>query len=239
MRLILTRPASDNEALARKLSEHGHEAIRAPLLSIVPRRDIDLPMRRYQAIVFSSANAAKAIAKHARVEQLVATPAYAVGEQSAHAVRQTGFRDVRAAGDSAAGLAEFLIGRLRGADGPILYLSGADVTGDLAGRLSKAGFPVTRTILYDAVAAERLPNAADAVLRDGKNGGVLLYSPRTAVIWRTLVARAGLAPGPLVHYCLSANVAAALGSSYKAEVAERPTEVSLLECLGIITEGGS
>jgi uroporphyrinogen-III synthase len=234
MRIILTRPAADSEALARKLSKRGHTVLRAPLLTIAPRPKVELPDRAYQCAVFSSGNAANAARQH--LERIALLPAYAVGEQSAAAARRMGFREVHAAGGSAVALADVLIDRLKPSDGPILYLSGAEVAGDLAGRLANVGFSVERVVLYDAVAAKRLPEAVMKALQDGKGSGVLLYSPRTATIWRGLIAAARLAPGPLIHYCLSANVAAALGNSYKIRIAERPSEASLLACLP--TDGG-
>jgi uroporphyrinogen-III synthase len=236
MRLILTRPSRDNEALAETLERHGHVAIRAPLIEIVDRPFPEVPSHSYRAIALSSANAARAFAGHACIARLADIPAFAVGEQSAAAARQVGFRQVTAAGGSAAALAEHLIDRLKPAGGPILYLCGAEVAGDVAGSLERAGFSVTRVILYDALAARKLPEEAEDAMRGGADG-VLLYSPRTATIWRSLIEAAGLAPGPLVHYCLSANVAAALAPSYKVEVAARPTQASLLALLGIAGDG--
>jgi uroporphyrinogen-III synthase len=239
MRIILTRPTIDNESLARALAGHGHNVIHAPLLRIEPRPRVELPAFPYQAVVFSSANAARTIATHTDISRIANVPAFAVGEQSAAAARRAGFRNVITAGGNAVGLAEALISRLQPRAGPILYLSGADVASDLAGRIGNAGFSVTRLVLYDAIATDRLPSEAEAAIRDQRGGGVLLYSPRTAAIWRDLLDRAGLAPGPLVHYCLSANVAAALAASYKVEVAERPSEASILALLGIKTDGNS
>jgi uroporphyrinogen-III synthase len=239
MRIILTRPRHDCDALAQKLSGLGHNVIRAPLIEIAARPPATIPGTSFQAVVLSSANAARAMAGHADLPRIAPIPAFAVGEQSATAARLAGFQHAAAAGGSAMALADALIARLRPADGPILYLSGADVAGDVAGRLRGAEFAVNRVILYDAIAADRLPPEAELVVRDGTGGGVLLYSPRTATIWRNLLEAAGLAPGPLVHYCLSANVAAALAVSYKAVVAERPSEASLLALLGGGRDGGT
>jgi uroporphyrinogen-III synthase len=238
MRIIITRPAGDSGALADRLVGLGHSVIRAPLLEIVRRSKVEIPVAPYQAVALSSANAARAIAGHPEFPRLASIPAFTVGEQSAAAARAAGFRNVCAEGGSAAALAEALIARLKPADGPVLYLSGADVAGDLAGRLEQAGFVAKRTILYEAIPVDSLPLAADAAIRDGAAGAVLLYSPRTARIWHERLAEAGLVPGSLVHYCLSANVADALGTSYKVEVAERPTEASLLALLGIASDGG-
>jgi uroporphyrinogen-III synthase len=239
MRLLLTRPRHDSEALAPKLQNLGHEPICVPLIDIVARSPIELPDVNFQSVVLSSANAARAIAGHTHIDRISERPAFAVGEQSAAAARQAGFRHVEAAGGSAAALADILIDRLNPVDGAVLYLSGADIAGDLAGRMTQTGFTVMRVVLYDAIAASRLPPDTIEAIRGETLDGVLLYSPRTAAIWRDLVDSASLMPGRLIHYCLSANVAAALASSYRVAIAERPTEASLLALLGMASDRGT
>lgn len=239
MRLLLTRPRHDTQALAQKLDDLGHEPICLPLIDIVPRPRFELPAGAFQAVVFSSANAARAIADHPGPDRFAKTPAFAVGEQSAAAVRQAGFRHIEAAGGSATALANVLIDRLKPADGAVLYLSGADVAGDFMGIMTQAGFTMRRVILYDAIALNRLPPETLEALRGETLDGVLLYSPRTATIWRILVENAALTPGQVTHYCLSANVAAALAPSYRVAIAERPTEASLLALLGAASDRGT
>ncbi len=43
MRLLVTRPSEDADALAAKLELLGHQVISSPLLHIAPRADIDIP----------------------------------------------------------------------------------------------------------------------------------------------------------------------------------------------------
>ncbi|MGQ0486701.1 MAG: uroporphyrinogen-III synthase [Hyphomicrobiales bacterium] len=225
MKLIVTRPEEDAGPLLAKLAALGHQAIALPLLKIVPRPGIAIPGRDYQAICVTSANAIRALGKAAR---LAAVPVLTVGPQSLHAARQAGFTECEAHGGDVRGLADFIVRKLDPALGPLLYLSGAETSGDLEGRLGKAGFDVTRLVLYDAVA---IAHAALPSLRD--HDGVLLYSPRSARLWAALVRQAGHqeAALSLAHYCLSANVAAALPPSWPTSVAESPRETAMLALL--------
>jgi uroporphyrinogen-III synthase len=225
MKLIVTRPEADAGPLLAELAALGHAAVALPLLKIVPRRGWQVPERDYQAICATSANAIRALGK---VGRLAAIPVLTVGPQSLQAARDAGFAKCEAHGGDVRGLAGFIAGNLVPAKGPILYLSGAETSGDLEGTLGKAGFEVTRLVLYDAVA---LTHAALPALRE--YDGVLLYSPRSARIWAALVVVAGQeeAARRLVHYCLSANVAAALPPSWPASVAGKPEEAAILALL--------
>lgn len=221
MRLVVTRPEEDAEALAQRLEALGHEPLIAPLLKIVPRAP-ELPRASWRAVVITSANGARSLpAGHG----LGDTPAFTVGAQSRAAALGAGFKSVTAAGGDAAGLASFLVNTLTPAAGPLLYLSGAETAGDAEGRLRTAGFAVTRVVLYDAVAAAALPPFGPRAI-----DGVLLYSPRTARIWAALAG--GTAHAKARCFCLSANVAEALGPAYMTAIAAAPDDAAMLALIG-------
>ena len=231
---IVTRPPADAGPLIERLAALGHDAIAAPLMDIRFIAEADIPAAPFQAVLVTSANGARALARHAALARLGKTLAVAVGEASGAAARAAGFARVVVADGDVAGLIDVVKSQLRPDDGPLLYASGRQTTGDIGGGLGEAGFTVHRAVLYEAVAATALPRAVRGAMEDGKVDGVLLYSPRTARIWCRLVSAAGLAGrlGALVHYCLSANVKRALAETGCAgvpmAVAARPAEVALL-----------
>ncbi len=242
MRFIVSRPEGDAGAVAARLASAGHELVEAPLLAIVGRSAV-IPARDYQAVLVTSANGARALAGHPDRERLEDVAVHAVGPASATAMRQAGWRGVRqAGGDVNALIAE--AGRdLDPAKGPLLYVSGETVSGDLEGALRATGFAVDRVVLYAAVPAEALPEAARAALAEGRSSdGVLLYSPRTAEIWGRLVTAAGLgtAAARLRHLCLSQAVAARVGAVFPAApvmVAERPDEAAMVALALAVASG--
>jgi uroporphyrinogen-III synthase len=88
-------------------------------------------------------------------------------------------------------------------------------------------------VVYRAVAAERLPDAASAALRAGEVNGVLHFSRRSAVIYLDCAKAAGVLDSALrpFHYCLSQAVAeplVAAGAS-RVMVAQSPEENALLD----------
>src|SRR5438309_513916 len=100
MRLLLTRPRDDAEALAQTLKRHGHEAVVAPLTQIRPLPVTEIPLAGVQAFVATSANGIRAFAARSAVRNL---PVYAVGPQTAETAKAAGFHQIISAnGDSAA-----------------------------------------------------------------------------------------------------------------------------------------
>jgi len=226
MRLLVTRPTEDADALAAKLRRLGHQVIASPLLHIVPRAGIDIPPDDYQSVALTSANAIRCLKGTRLLEALRHLPVMAVGPQSAEAARQAGLSNITEAGGDGIGLAHHVIGTTTPEAGPVLYLSGLDTASDFSGLLERAGFSVRRVIVYEARAATALnPDAAKAQ-------GVLLYSPRSAGLWLDLSQKHDVAAKAMVHYCLSPNIAAILPDGFVTRIAARPTEDSLLEIIG-------
>ena len=228
MRIAITRPEEDAEPLKARLEAMGHVAVMAPLLEIAPREGVDIPALAWQAIAVTSANGIRALPHGHGLE---AFRVLTVGPQSLRAAMSAGFT-AEAHGGDVNGLAAFIRCSLDPARGPILYLSGAETAGDLEAQLKAAGFACHRVVLYDAVKARSL-GAAEKDLRGGRLDAVLLYSPRSARVWRALVEHAGLQEqaARVKHFCLSRNVATCLPEAWPIRIAERPEEAPMLAML--------
>ncbi len=234
MRLLVTRPEPDAQRTAATLRANGHEVVIAPLMRIETIADAPLGSRPWAAIVVTSANAAHAIAQHARVAQLRAAPVFAVGNRSAQAMVAAGFENVGSADGNAGDLARLVAARIKPGE-HLLYLGGEDRSGDLAGDLRAGGFTVHTAIVYRAVAATFLPPpAAQALARD--IAGVLHFSTRSAEAYLWTARDAGMLARALrpTHFCLSAQVAEPLARVGAAviRVAPQPAEAALIELVG-------
>jgi uroporphyrinogen-III synthase len=226
MKLLVTRPLDDAQPLAEKLEGLGHEAVILPLLQIVPREGIVIPEGPYQALTVSSANGLLA---KADLQPFYHQPFFAIGPQSAKEARRAGFDHVHDRGGNVEGLVRVICKSLKPADGPILYLSGSETTGDLEGKLKSEGFTVVRVICYDAAPCD-VQDLSGVI--DGADG-VLLYSPRTAKLWLQQVEKADLVDdaSELSHFCLSANVAANLPKNFNRIISRTPDENGMLQLL--------
>ena len=203
-RFIVTRPEEDAGTVAHRLESAGHAVIRAPLLAIDRRAGVVIPQRNYRAVLVGSVNGARALAGHPDRQRLAGAAAFAVGPASAAAMRAAGWGAVHAAGGDVAALIAAVRRQLAPADGPLLYVSGETVTGDLERALATSGYAVDRVVLYAAEPVAALPPAAVTGLRDATADAVLLYSPRTAEIWARRPSRPGSAvrrPGCVISAC--------------------------------------
>src|SRR3974390_940486 len=86
MRILITRPVEDAEAIAARLAELGHDTVVAPLLTI---RYLDraVPLEGVQAILATSANGVRAFSRLSARRDL---PLFAVGPQTAEEARRAG-----------------------------------------------------------------------------------------------------------------------------------------------------
>jgi uroporphyrinogen-III synthase len=230
VRLLLTRPEADAQRTAAALRAQGHDVFVASLIRIEPIADAKIGAGPWAAILITSANAAHAIAAHARVRQLRALPVFAVGQRSAQAMAAAGFADVTSADGNVGDLARRVTERLKPA-AALLYLAGEERSGDLAGELGARGFAVETTVIYRAIAASSLPRAAADALSDGIDG-VLHFSRRSAEAYVNAARATGVLASALkpIHFCLSPQVAEPLEEAGAAvvRVAPQPTGAGLI-----------
>ncbi len=229
---LLTRPLQDSQSVAASLEARGHSAVIAPIIEVARRDEAPPPLDDVQALLFTSQNGVRAFAAATGRRDL---PVLAVGRSTADAAGSAGFSSVESADGDSADLARLAIARLDPAGGALLHIAGKQVAGDLLGQLERAGFATRRAVLYEARAVDRLPDAAAEALRGRKVAGALIFSPRTAKVFATLVAAAGLTDSlrGLTALCLSTAVAERLGAGVwgAVRIAERPELPSLLDLL--------
>src|SRR5229473_1898951 len=113
MQALITRPIEDAGELAAALS-----------------------LRGVQAVLFTSANGARAFARATARRDLAVI---AVGDATARTARALGFADIASAGGDVGDLAALVAARLDPRRGALLHAAGSVVAGDLAARLRAAG----------------------------------------------------------------------------------------------------
>lgn len=228
MRILVTRPLEDGVETAQELALRGHEALLAPLLATRFFDGPVLALQGVQAILATSANGVRALARRTPRRDL---PVFAVGPQTAAEARKHGFADVRNADGDAEALARAVPQWASPEKGVLLHVAGEGNDGKLAARL--AGFQLRREILYAVTAAQTMPDEAAAALRDGRVGGAMFFSPRSAAAFRDLALKQGLEAKALAAYAISPATAAALAPLAFAalHVAPRPNLENLLNLL--------
>lgn len=230
LRLVIPRPLPEAESLAARLKTLGHHPLVAPLLTVRPTGTPLPDLAPFQAVLVTSPNGARALAVVTtdRSKKLLA-----VGEATASHLREAGFTDVTSADGDGKALADLVARDLKPEDGPLLHVGGVDRAVDFADLLPD--FKIEVAALYEAVAADELPDDLERALRRDEVDGIILTSPRIAAVFVRLIRDRKLtkSTAKLSAYCLSPAVSSAAALPFaKKRVAERPDIESLLTLLG-------
>jgi uroporphyrinogen-III synthase len=232
MQALITRPVEDAASLAAEISARGLVPLIEPLIEIRHLPGAAPDLAGVQAVLFTSANGARAFA--------AATPrrdlrVFAVGDRTAQTAQALGFAEIASAGGDVADLAGLVETRLAPAEGALLHAAGSVTAGDLQGRLGAAGFTLRRAVLYAAEPVSALGAATQAALRDGAVGLAFFFSPRTASSFVNLAEAAslGVACRGISAFCLSEAVATALAplAWRDCKIAAAPRQMELLAAL--------
>ena len=232
MRILVTRPLQDAVVTAAQLRARGHEVLISPLLTISVHAGPMIDLLGIQAILATSANGVRTLSARISARDI---PLFAVGPQTADEARAAGFSTVRESNRAAEALAEAVSQWTTPDKGALLHASGTDGAGRLAGLLADKGFDVRTETLYAVSPAPLSQQALDAISA-GTLDAVLLYSPRSARLFRDAVTGAHLADAARksIAICISPATAEALVPLVFAEtrVAASPNQDALLACLG-------
>ncbi len=185
--VMITRPIADADALQALCLAHGLTPIWAPIMSIVPVTIPD-PLPNFTAVAFNSANAVRQFGRQYDLS-MRGFKVFAVGEVTAKACIDQGWDVTATAQNNVVSLAELI--SHDGTKGPVLQPRGEHHAGDLRGVLAGHGIDLVPMEIYHAEAASDLPQPAREALTTGLDW-VTLLSPRSAMIFETLVAQAGL-----------------------------------------------
>jgi uroporphyrinogen-III synthase len=210
-RVVVLRPEPGASDTVRKLAERGIEAIALPLFAIEPIEWSAPDPAQFDAVLLTSANAVR----HGGPEltKLRALPAYAVGEATAAAAREAGFKVAQTGSAGVDGLLAQMPADLR-----VLHIAGEHRSEPKDPRPT-----ITAVAVYRATALPPPP------LAQAEGNVVLIHSPRAGRRFAELAGEAGLDRCTIIIAAISASAAEAAGGGWAhIEVAEQPSDESLL-----------
>lgn len=235
MRLLVTRPEEDAVAFKAHLIAQGHQVTIEPLLAISTADADDVDLDGAQAVIATSRNGLRALAKTSHLEEAMKLPLFAVGPGTAATARGLGFTTIVEGSSNAAELIPLISAHAEVNGGPLVHLAGDTVKAGFVDELHRLGFFVAQPIVYSTTVAQRLASPTVASMRNKRIDGVILLSPRTAQVYCGLVQMHNLtaAAAGIVHFCISPATADRL--SPLGEVPIRiPTLPNLQEMLALI-----
>ena len=213
--LITIRPEPGASATARTASDCGLAIECFPLFEIVPLR-WTLPEGDFDGVLIGSANALRLGGPN--LEKLAGKPVYAVGEPTAAAAWERGFRTAAIGGGGLQGLVDELAGRrLR-----LLRISGEEHVA----LTPPDGVEIVTAIAYRAEARAVPPTLAELLRGEPV---VLLHSAEAARHFAAEVDRLGLSRGRIALAAFAPRIAEAAGTGWAASRAARqPNDPALL-----------
>jgi uroporphyrinogen-III synthase len=173
------------------------------------------------------------------MERLAELPTFTVGDQTAEAARQAGFRNVISAKGDAEALSELIIksaatGEMK-KGAALCYFAGADRARDLAGDLGPHGFVIGTRTVYRMTPVQDLSPEVRAAFASGEIDAVLHYSRRTARAFLDAARTDGVEISALAlpQCCISDAVATVLREAGATQlvVAHAPDEEAMIDAL--------
>src|SRR5579864_2318694 len=123
MRVLVTRPEGDARETAARLKALGHQPIVAPLISIKFIDGPDIDLTRVQALIATSSNGVRALARRTRRHDIAL---FAVGQQTAETARQEGFAKVHSADGDAVALENLVASSVVAGTGALIHATGSE-----------------------------------------------------------------------------------------------------------------
>jgi uroporphyrinogen-III synthase len=232
--VLVTRPEPEARAVAEALAAEGISVIACPLTEIVPTGAPVVPPAGTEAVLFTSANAARAVAGVAALTEL---PALCVGARTAEAAAEAGFSRAESADGDAAALVRLVAAR---GIGRVFHPRGRDVAVDLGAEITAQGIAYADAVVYEARARAALAPEAERALAAGEIGVVAIWSARNGAILARLAAEnPAWRLSRTVGVAISARAAgplAALGLA-AIRVADRPDGPAMIAAIRAAAAG--
>jgi uroporphyrinogen-III synthase len=224
MQVLLTRPLEDSRALAETLEGEGVETLIWPLTRVVPVAPTQKMPASTDGLLFTSANAVRALAALTDRRDL---PALCVGDATQRVARGTGFRNCFSANGDARDLAD--LARRSGLR-QFFHPRGRDSAGDLKEWLAASGQNVTEAVLYQAEEAGAPPSPVASAFAGGTVGLVTIWSHRNAMILKRWLDRVGADLSNTALLAISPNAAEPLARAgfVRVLIAETPGRTGML-----------
>jgi len=206
MNILTTRPLIDAEDLMEKLFGMGHKIMHIPTLKISPAKFEPINSSKYEAYVFTSANAVRNI-KFSKEDKNKLC--FCVGSITEKKVRQIGYVKTISGGGNVNALKNLILNSDEiDKDKIIAYFCGDNISSDLDDDLKKEGLRVEKITTYISEKIKELNDQSHKIINNYPPDIILVYSKRSAESFIELVKKyslSGLMTGSRVM-CISEKV---------------------------------
>ncbi len=190
MNIIITRPLIDSEDLMGKLFSLGHKIIHVPTLKISPSRNNPIDPEKYDAFIFTSANAIRSLKLLKEDKNKLC---FCVGAITEKIVRQKGYSNTISAGGTVNALKNIISNsEILDKKKTLAYFCGDNIAYDLDQELKRDGFKIEKIINYNSEKIKELNKDTNKLIANNPPDVIFVYSKRSAESFIELTKRYSL-----------------------------------------------
>jgi uroporphyrinogen-III synthase len=192
MNILITRPLIDVEDLMGKLFSLGHKIVHIPTLKISSVKMNSIDTNKYNAFIFTSANAIKNLKV---INQDKSKICFCVGAITEKIARNSGYNNTISAGGTVNALKNLIISSNQiNKKSNIAYFCGDNVSYDLDLELKKEGFKINKIINYTSEKITDLNEQNKKIISSHPPDIIFVYSTRSAISFIEIVKKYSLYP---------------------------------------------
>ena len=192
MNILVTRPLIDAEDLMGKLFSLGHKIIHIPTLKISSIKIEPIDANKYDAYVFTSANAIRNLKV---VKQDKSKLCFCVGAITEKIARMSGYNNTVSAGGTVNALKNLIVSSNQiNEKSNIAYFCGDNVSYDLDIELKKEGIKTHKIINYTSEKITDLNEENKKIIFSHPPDIIFVYSTRSAISFIEIVKKYSLYP---------------------------------------------
>ena len=231
MNILITRPLIDSEDLMGKLFSLGHKIVHIPTLKISAANITLVDAQKYDAFIFTSANAIRNLKLNNQDTNKVC---FCVGSITEKIVRQKGYNNTISAGGTVNALKNIILNSDRiDKKKSIAYFCGDYISSNLDTELKNEGFQVEKIINYTSEKITDLNEENNKIINNHPPEIIFIYSKRSAESFIEIVKKYSL-NGLMTEsrvLCISEKVLGVLKKSgwKKLEVFQQGEELEKLK----------
>ena len=190
MNILVTRPLIDSEDLMGKFFSLGHKIIHIPTLKISAANAIPVDAKKYDAFIFTSANAIRNLKLNNQDNSKIC---FCVGSITEKIVRQKGYNNTISAGGTVNALKNIILNSDQiDKKKSIAYFCGDNISSNLDVELKNDGFQIDKIINYTSEKITDLNEKNNNIINNHPPDIIFIYSKRSAESFIEIVKKYSL-----------------------------------------------
>ena len=190
MNILITRPLIDTEDLMGKLFSLGHKIVHIPTLKISSAKVSSVDTKKYDAFIFTSANAIRNLKLNNQDTNKIC---FCVGAITEKIVRQKGYNNTISAGGTVNALKNIILNSDQiDKKKSIAYFCGDYISSNLDIELKNEGFQVDKIVNYTSEKITDLNEENNKIIKKHPPDIIFIYSKRSAESFIEIVKKYSL-----------------------------------------------